>query len=346
MLKIGIIGLPNIGKSTLFKALTRQKVDISNYPFCTIHPNIGVIKVPNKRLKALSKAFPRPNIIPAAIEFVDIAGLVKGASLGQGLGNKFLAQIREVDVILQVVRMFENQEIAHSMNEINPVNDIKAINTELILADQETISNQIQKLEKQKQAPKKETLEMLSAVKKVEKTLEQKKFAKDSPLSKNEQKIIKRLFLLTSKPIFYLYNYSGALPSLPLELEKKEHLFLDVKLEEELRAMERKERKELGIKTQINKLIKKSFQLLNLITFFTINEKEIRAWETKQGTKAPQAGGKIHSDFEEKFIKIEVMQSEELIQIGSWSKAKEHGAVRNEGKNYLVQDGDVIYFLI
>jgi len=346
MLKIGIIGFPNVGKSTLFKALTRQKVDISNYPFCTIDPNIGVVKVPDKRLRALAKAFPRPKIIPAVVEFVDIAGLVKGASRGEGLGNKFLAHIREVDAILEVVRFFEKQDVAHIANKIVPRDDIETINTELILADLQTIDSRLEKLEKQIRSQDKVAQKELEVVKKLKQFLEEGKLAKDCPLEQSEKEIVRSLFLLTFKPIFYLYNYSGSQPELTPELAENDHILLDIKIEEELSEMADEEIKEMGIESQIGRLIEKSYHLLNLITFFTMNEKEVRAWEVRQGVLAPQAGGVIHSDFEEKFIKAEVISWDKLIEAGSWHKAKESGIMQTAGKDYLVRDGDVIYFLI
>lgn len=337
MLKIGIIGFPNVGKSTLFKALTKQSVNISNYPFCTIEPNIGIVKVPDSRLEALAEAFPRPEIIPAAIEFVDIAGLVKGASRGQGLGNKFLSHIREVDAILEVVRFFEKQDVAHIADKIIPQDDIETINTELILADLQTIEGYLEKLEKQAKIQDKNTLKELVRVNKIKKDLENGKFA--GPNAKD-------LFLLTAKPILYLYNYSGKQPELTEALKQNKHIFLDIKIEEELSEMEEKEAGELGIESKIGEMIRNCYQLLDLVTFFTMNEKEIRAWEIKSGTPVPQAGAKIHTDFEEKFIKAEVIASDKLIKAGSWPKAREQGILQTVGKDYLVKDGDVIYFLI
>lgn len=340
MLKVGIVGFPNVGKSTLFKALTEKSVDISNYPFCTIEPNVGVVKVADERLNALSDKFPRDKVIPAAIEFVDIAGLVKGASRGEGLGNKFLAHIREVDVILEVVRFFGNKEIAHVENRIDPKTDIETINTELVLADLETVENRLKKLEKEAKSQDKALLKELESVKSAKECLEQGKFVKDCSAN------LENLFLLTAKPVLYLYNYSGEKPDLTEDLAKKEHLFLDVKIEEELSDLSKEEAKEMGLESQLNNLIKKCFDFLNLITFFTMNEKEIRAWEIEKDTKVPQAGGKIHSDFEEKFIRAEVIKWDKLIELGSWHQARDKGILKTVGKDYLVEDGDVIYFLI
>ncbi len=346
MLKIGIVGFPNVGKSTLFKALTRQKVDISNYPFCTIDPNIGIVKVPDERLDKLAAAFPKPKIIPAAVEFVDIAGLVKGASQGEGLGNKFLAHIREVDAILEVVRFFEKEEVVHISNRIDPQEDIEIIKTELILADLETVNNRLEKLNKDAKSQDKAVLREITVVKKAKETLEQGKFANEGDFDQHQQAIVKTLFLLTYKPILYLYNYSAVAPKLSPDLEQKEHLFLDIKMEEELSEMEEGDIKEMGMDARIGQLIEKSFQMLGLIVFFTMNENEIRAWEVKKAVVAPQAGGVIHSDFEEKFIKAEAIQWDKLIEAGSWHKAREHGFLKTAGKDYVVKDGDVIYFLI
>jgi len=326
MLKIGIIGFPNVGKSTLFKALTKQKVDISNYPFCTIDPNVGVVSVPDERLDQLKAAFPKDKVIPAVVEFVDIAGLVKGASKGEGLGNKFLANIREVDAILHVVRVFEKQDIIHVANRINPEEDIEIVNTELILSDLETVDKTLKKKERK-------DLEILS---------ELKEFLEQGNLAKDFSEEVEDLFLLTSKPILYLYNYSDKLPELGEGLKQKDHLFLDVKIEEELSDME----EDIGIEPKIGELIKRSYSLLDLITFFTMNENELRAWQVKRDSTVPQAGGVIHTDFEEKFIKAEAIQWDRLIQAGDWHKAREQGVLRTHGKDYLVNDGDVVYFLI
>lgn len=346
MLKIGIVGLPNVGKSTLFKALTKQRVDISNYPFCTIDPNVGVVKVPDQRLEKLAQKFPRPKIIPAIVEFVDIAGLVKGASQGEGLGNKFLSHIREVDAILEIVRVFEKEDIAHVNQTIDPERDIEILETELILADLETINKRLAKLEKQLKTPDKKIKKEYELLQKIKKQLEESKKIIDINLVPEEKEMIRDLFLLTAKPILYLYNYAGEIPELPETLKKRNHILLDVKMEEELSEMEKDEIQEMGIKPKIYDLINASYKLLDLITFFTMNEKEIRAWEVKRGTKAPQAGGKIHSDFEEKFIRAEVISWDKLIEIGSWQKAKEAGLMKIVGKEYMVNDGDVIYFVI
>jgi len=346
MLKIGIVGLPNVGKSTLFKALTKKKVDISNYPFCTIDPNIGVVEVPDERLNALAKAFPRPKVIPPVIEFVDIAGLVKDAHKGQGLGNQFLAHIREVDAILEVVRFFEKEDVAHVEQDINPQRDIEILERELIAKDLETIEKRLNKLSKQIKSQDKEVEKEYQLLLRLKELLGEGKKMIDLKLEEKEKAIIKDLFLLTAKPILYVYNVKGGNFTIPKELADKNHVVLDVKLEEELGEMPKAEIQELGLKSKISQVIKKAYQLLDLIIFFTMNENEIRAWEIKKGTKAPQAGGKIHSDFEEKFIRCEVIQWDKLIEAGSWQKAKEKGLINIAGKDYVVQDGDVIYFII
>ena len=346
MLKIGIVGLPNVGKSTLFKALTKQKVDISNYPFCTINPNIGIVKVPDLRLNKLAEKFPRNEIIPAAVEFVDIAGLVKGAAQGEGLGNKFLAHIREVDAILEIVRVFEKEEIIHVNESVNPGRDIEILESELILAYLDSIDKRIEKISKDIKSGEKDIKFEYDFLEKVKEYLKKGIKIEDCQFSEKEKNILKELFLLTAKPILYLYNYSDKIPSLFEKLKEKNHVFLDVKMEEEMAEMEEKEIKDLDLKPKIYELIKECYSLLNLITFFTMNEKEIRAWEVENETKAPEAGSKIHTDFQEKFIRAEVVSWDKLIEAGSWHKAKELGIIQAVGKEYLVQNGDVIYFLI
>ncbi len=346
MLKIGIIGFPNVGKSSLFKALTKKSVDISNYPFCTINPNIGIVKVPDKRLEALAKKFPRSKIIPAAVEFIDIAGLVEGAAQGQGLGNEFLSHIREVDAIIEVVRVFENANISHVNGVINPKRDIEILEKELILADLETIENRLEKSAKRAKTDKEMAHKEYEILNKFKSKLLLNKRAIEIKLDDREKGIAKELFLLTSKPIIYLYNFSGQIPQLDEELRSKNHIFLDTKIELELSEMDENEIKFLEMEPKIFDLIKEGYDLLDLITFFTMNESEIRAWEIKRKTKAPEAGGKIHSDFEKNFIKAEAIGWDKLIEAGSWNKAREKGLLHMAGKEYLVEDGNVIYFLI
>jgi len=344
-LSIGIVGLPNVGKSTLFKALTKKQVDIANYPFCTIDPSVGVVEVPDERLGKLAEFSKSKKVVPAAVEFVDIAGLVKGASEGEGLGNKFLANIREVDAIGQVVRVFDNDKIIHVHNKVDPVGDIGVIETELILADLETVNKRIGTLEKEVKSGDKEIIKKLEAVKKVKAALEQGKLAKES-LDKSDMDLMRDLHLLTLKPILYIYNISDKNMDLPEELKKKNHVVLDIKTEEDLMEMSDEDKKELVLKSNIDQLIVESYRLLGLMNYFTTGEDETRAWTIRQNSTAPEAGAAIHTDFREKFIRAEVINWQDLISAGSYAKAREKGLVRTEGKEYVVKDGDVIEFRI
>ena len=332
---IGIIGLPNVGKSTLFKALTKQSVDISNYPFCTIDPNVGVVAVPDERLKKIAKIIKPKKITPTVIEFVDIAGLVKNAHQGEGLGNQFLAHIREVDAICQVVRVFINEKIAHVEGQPDPQRDIEIVNTELIMKDLETIDKHLKKVRKQAKSDELETFE-LETLNKIKETLEQGKLPADQPS-------LKELCLLTAKPIIYVFNVSGSDEKGPTS-----GISLDLRLESELTELSEEEQKELELlPSQLDQLIKACYQTLDLITFYTITGgQETRAWTLKNGLKVPQAGKVVHSDFEEKFIRAEVINWQKLVEAGTWSIAREKGILRTEGKEYIVEDGDVIEFKI
>ncbi len=345
-LSIGIVGLPNVGKSTLFKALTKKQVDIQNYPFCTIDPNVGVVKVPDERLNALSRFSNSAKTVPAAVEFVDIAGLVKGAAEGEGLGNKFLANIREVDAICEVVRVFENGNITHVHDKIDPENDIGVIETELVLADLETVDKSVHKIEKDVRARDKEAIKKMEAVKKLKAALEEGRPARKAGLDEDEMALVKDLHLLTFKPVLYVYNSSDFKEEISDELKKENHVVLDIKLEEDLMEMSEEDKKELGVKSDLDKLIVEAYKMLGLMTYFTTGEDETRAWTIKKDSTAPEAGAAIHTDFLEKFIRADVINWQDLLDAGSYAAAREKGLVRTEGKEYIVKDGDVIEFKI
>jgi len=346
-LSIGIVGLPNVGKSTLFKALTQQAVDISNYPFCTIDSNIGVVAVPDERLAAVAKTVKPEKVTPTVIEFVDIAGLVKNAHQGEGLGNQFLARIREVNAICQVVRVFVNEKITHVEGQPEPQRDIEIVNTELIMKDLETVNKRLEKTKKQARTGAQKSLQELEELNELKKILEQGKLVKE--IGSNDSngnprsQIIKELSLLTAKPIIYVFNISES-----NEKSQFSGISLNLKSESELSELSEAEQKELELSSsQLDQLIKACYQTLDLITFYTITGgQETRAWTLKKGLKVPQAGGVIHSDFEEKFIRAEVINWQKLVEANSWSSAREKGILRIEGKEYVVQDRDVIEFKI
>lgn len=352
---VGIVGLPNVGKSTLFKTLTQKEIDISNYPFCTIDPNVGIVKVPDDRLEKLTVFSESAKTIPTAIEFVDIAGLVKNAHKGEGLGNKFLANIREVDMILHIVRGFENGKITHVHNKIDPADDVETINTELILADLEAIEKRIAKVEKEARSGNKEAVFLKSILDKYKTALENERMANTVELDEQEKEAVKDLQLLTNKPVLCVVNVSE---NQKIDQEKilpgiENKIFLPIQFELELSELSPEEAKDFRSSTEVDllassleNLITKCYELLGLITFLTTGKDETRAWTIKKGSTAPQAGRAIHSDFEEKFIRASIINWQKLIEAGSLSSAVEKGLLRTEGKNYIVQDGDVIEFKI
>ena len=359
-LTAGIVGLPNVGKSTLFNAITKKNILAANYPFATIDPNVGVVVVPDKRVATLEEMYMPERVIPTTYEFTDIAGLVKGASSGEGLGNKFLSHIREVDAICQVVRCFEDSNVVHVDGSVDPIRDIETINLELIFADIETVDKRLDKARKSLKADKKFQFE-IDLLEKIKKGLEDGLPARALEYSDEEKEIVKDLFLLTTKPIIYIANISESQLEAPdreeMVIKVKDYAKRDnadvvtlcVKVEEELSGLDDQDKKEmleaLGLEESgLDKLIKKSYDLLGLMSFLTAGEPEVRAWTIKKGTKAPEAAGKIHSDIQRGFIKAEVVSYDDLMREGSMVAAKEKGLIRSEGKEYIMQDGDIVLF--
>lgn len=359
-MKLGVVGLPNVGKSTLFNAITQAGAEIANYPFCTIEPNVGVVAVPDERLDKLAALYDSKKITPTYLRFVDIAGLVKGASRGEGLGNKFLSHIREVDAIVHVVRCFVDSNITHVSDKIDPVSDIETINMELILADIETVNGKMGRaLSMAKTGDKKYKMEA-ELLQRVLAHLESEKPVRTMELDEEEKAYVDDLFLLTAKPVIYAANIAESDLGKPdndlvkaveakAAEENAEVLVICAKVEEELSQLDPEEKamflESYGIaESGLNRLVKKCYKLLHLISFLTAGEKETRAWTITEGTKAPQAAGKIHTDFERGFIRAEIVPYETMLELGGYNQAKEHGKVRSEGKDYVMKDGDVVLF--
>lgn len=360
-LKAGIVGLPNVGKSTLFNAITQAGAESANYPFCTIDPNVGVVEVPDERLDKLTELVVPNRTVPTAFEFVDIAGLVRGASKGEGLGNKFLAHIREVDAIVHVVRCFEDENITHVDGKINPISDIQTINLELILADLESVEKRIERAKKNMKGGNKQYAQEVEVLERIKEALYNDQPARSVELTDDEKLIVRDLHLLTLKPVLYAANVSedgvsdadnNPFVQQVIEFaaaEGAEVVPISAKVEAEIAELEGEDKKmfleELGLNASgLDRLIQAAYRLLGLYTYFTAGVQEVRAWTIRKGTKAPQAAGVIHSDFERGFIRAEVVSYEDLVAAGSMNAARERGQLRLEGKDYVVQDGDIMHF--
>lgn len=360
-MKLGIVGLPNVGKSTLFNAITKAGAESANYPFCTIEPNVGVVAVPDERLQVLSKMYNPKKVTPTTIEFVDIAGLVRGASKGEGLGNKFLSHIREVEAIVHVVRCFDDDNVVHVEGSVDPIRDIETINLELIFSDMEIVEKRLEKSKKVARSGDKAMINEVDILERIKSSLENGKPVRTINFNEDEKAFVKQLFLLTSKPVLYACNVSeDDLDNIEnnnyvkkvreyAESENSGVIAICAKIEEEIALLDEEEKREFlagyGLKESgLDKLIKESYKLLGLISFLTGGPDEVRAWTIVKGTKAPQAAGKIHSDIERGFIRAEVIPYDLLVEVGSEAAAKERGLIRSEGKDYVMKDGDVVLF--